>query len=171
MTRPKPKPTIQELLTSFELALRADNKANTTIKSYLEALDLFDAYLDQHGLPRVVKQIERQHVTHFKADQVARGKPTTAANRFKSLQQFFRWAVSEEELDYSPMDGLQAPHVPEVPVDAIRAEELERLFKACSGRDFRDRRDTAILSLFCDTGMRCSEMAHITLASLHLERK
>lgn len=42
----------------------------------------------------------------------ARTKPATASNRFRALQQIFKFAVEEEEIDRSPMERMQRPTVP-----------------------------------------------------------
>ena len=38
-------------------------------------------------------------------------------------------------------------------------DDVRRLLADCSGKDFRDRRDLAIIRLFLDTGMRLEGMA------------
>jgi len=37
-------------------------------------------------------------------------------------------------------------------------DDVRRLLADCSGKDFRDRRDLAIIRLFLDTGMRLESM-------------
>lgn len=54
-------------------------------------------------MPRAVAAIHREHVEAFVEDQLARLKPASAANRYRSLQQFFRWLVDEGEIKESPM--------------------------------------------------------------------
>ena len=39
------------------------------------------------------------------------GSPATASVRFKSIQQFFKHCVNEEQLKVSPMAGMSAPNV------------------------------------------------------------
>jgi site-specific recombinase XerD len=53
------------------------------------------------------------------ADQLDRHRPTTAAVRFRSLQQLYRWAVDEELVETSPMCGLRPPAIPEEPVPVL----------------------------------------------------
>lgn len=45
---------------------------------------------------------------------------------------------------------------------------MQALFKACSGAEFEDRRDTAILALLVDTGMRRSELAGMAAEDLDM---
>jgi len=47
------------------------------------------------------------------------------------MQQFFKWAIAEEELDRSPMDAMQAPVVPEQPVDVLPTADARDLLKVC----------------------------------------
>jgi site-specific recombinase XerC len=91
----------------------------------------------------------RRPLQEFIADQLVRWKPATAHNRYRGLHAFFKWAVVEGDLQSSPMDGMKPPQLPEQPVEAVRPEHLTRLLKICEGRDFTNRRDTAILRLFC----------------------
>jgi integrase/recombinase XerC len=61
------------------------------------------------------------------------------------------------------MNGMRPPQLPEQPIDVVRPEHLARLLKTCEGRDFSSRRDTAIIPLLVDTGMRRAECAGMTL--------
>jgi site-specific recombinase XerD len=77
------------------------------------------------------------------------------------VQSFFRWAVEEGELKESPLRNMRPPKVPECPPDVLSENDLRALFNACSGASFKDRRDTAIISVFCDTGGRRAEIANL----------
>lgn len=93
-----------------------------------------------------------------------------ANNQYRSVQQFFKWYAAEEELP-NPMLGMNPPHVPEQPVPVLRKDQLGALLKSCSGKSFVDRRDTAILYMFMDAGVRRAEMANMTLAEIDLDMR
>jgi site-specific recombinase XerD len=118
-----------------------------------------------------VTQLERSHLEAFIAEQLTKHTAATASNRFKSLQQFFRWCVEEEEIDVSPMAKMKPPHIPEEPPAILSDEDLRKLLKTCAGKEFQDRRDTAIIRLLLDTGMRRQECADIKLSDLDWELK
>jgi len=120
-------------------------------------------------MPLQVGAIRREHVEAFLADILERFKPATAANRFRSLQQFFRWLLEEGEITEGPMRNMRPPHVPEEPVPILSEGQLRSLFKACEGRLFVDRRDMAIVSLFLDTGMRRAELAGLQISDIDFE--
>jgi hypothetical protein len=60
--------------------------------------------------------------------------PTTAAVRFRSLQQFYRWAVEDQLLPTSPMTGLRPPSIPDAPVPILDERSIKALLAAMNGR-------------------------------------
>jgi site-specific recombinase XerD len=161
-SRPAPSATdLADLKTGFVLSLRARNRSPKTIKSYLSAVDLLEAFLEDQGMPTAIDRISREHVEAFIADQLQRWKPTTARVRYGDLLQFFKWAVDEEEIAQSPMAKMSPPAVPQVPVDVISDAALKKLFKATEGTTFERRRDTALLRVLFDCGVRLAEVTNL----------
>jgi len=56
------------------------------------------------------------------------------------------------------MAKTRPPKIPEKPVPVLPDDDVRRLLADCSAKDFRDRRDLAIIRLFLDTGMRLEGM-------------
>jgi site-specific recombinase XerC len=155
--------TLPALNASFRRTLRAEDKSERTVKSYTEAVGLLADFLAARGHPLTVNAVKRADIRDFIADQLERWKPATALNRYRSLQAFFKWCVAEGELEASPMVGMKPPQLPDEPPPVLTDDQLRRLLKSCDGRDFAARRDTAIIRLFIDTGVRLSEAAGIML--------
>jgi site-specific recombinase XerC len=110
-------------------------------------------------MPTAVGNIRREHVEAFIAAELERTAPASAATRYRSLQQLFNWLDGEGEITSSPMAKMRPPKIPEQPVPVLPHDDIKRLLVSCSGKDFRDRRDAAIIRLFLDTGMRLEGMA------------
>lgn len=162
--------TLAPLRDSFLRHLRAENKSPSTIVTYAKAVDQFSQYLAGTGMPRELSGIRREHIEAFLVDLQGRGmKPATVSQRYRSLQQFFRWAKDEGERRESPMANMKPPHVPETPPPVLTADELRALLKAADGTDFDERRDTAILRLFLDTGMRRAELSGLRLEDIDFD--
>ena len=141
-------------LASFKRDRRAENLSPRTIQSYGEACTQFHKFLAERGMPQEVRNITREHVTEFINDILSRWKPTTAANRFRGLQQFFKYLDEEGELpDGSPMARMKPPQIPEEPPDVVTMDEIRALLTT-AGRDdsFAGRRDVAMIRVFADTG-------------------
>ena len=150
-------------IESFRRHLEAENLSPRTVKSYLEAAGLFSRFLAVRGMPLLVANITLEHVQEFITGQLKRWKPATAANRFRSLQQFFKWLDGEGELTSgNPMAKMRPPRVPEEPPKELTTDEIRALLATCDkGRDFAARRDQAILWVFIETGARVGEVASL----------
>ena len=109
-------------------------------------------------MPTAVSALRREHVEAFMDELNQRTKPATASNRFRALQQFFKYLEEEDEVERSPMERMRRPVVPVEPVPVLSTEQLRALLSACEGKDFEPRRDTAVVRLFVDTGMRRAEL-------------
>jgi site-specific recombinase XerC len=156
--------SIGPLRDSFLRHLAAENKSPSTRITYQAAIDLFATFVVQQGMPDDVAALRREHVEAFLVDLQARGmRPATVANRYRSLQQFFKWLTEEGELKASPMANMSPPRVPEEPPAVLQPDELKVLLATCSGTDFEQRRDMAIVRLFLDTGMRLGELSGLRL--------
>ena len=161
-----PAPTLENLTPSFERSLRAQHKSPKTVRAYMDALARLATYLREQGMSQAVENVRREHVESFITDQLERWTPGTAAHRYRCLQQFFKWAVEEDEISDSPMAKMKLPKVPETPVPVLGPAELAALLKTCSGGDFTSRRDLALLTLMVDTGMRRAECIGLRVADV-----
>jgi site-specific recombinase XerD len=94
----------------------------------------------------------------------------TVARHYRSLQQLFRWLELEEEIQQSPFVKMSPPAVPEQSVPLLTDEEIGRLLNVCKGNDFDARRDTAIIRLLLDSGLRVAELIGIRLQHLDFEQ-
>jgi site-specific recombinase XerD len=160
---------LRSLLEDWRRHLRAKNRSPATIDSYLIVGRAFADYLTHQGMPTDAGVIAREHVEVYLADLLDRLSPATAAKHYRSLQQLFRWLVEDGEIPRSPMERMSPPSVPEQPIPVITEDELSRLLTVCSGNTFENRRDTAIIRLFLDTGMRAAELVGLTLEDLDFD--
>lgn len=158
------------LVPSFERSLKARRRSPKTIRAYTEAARLFAAHQDGAGRSLDPREVTRGDVEDFIATQLEEWSPSTAATRYRCLQQFWKWIVEVDEADVSPMEKMSPPTIPEAPVPVIDEPELKMLFKACAGSGFENRRDLAILRLFLASGIRLGEMAGLTVDEVDLDQ-
>lgn len=165
------EPDVSANLASFSRHLRAENKAPSTIVTYSKAVNQLDAFLERDHRPRVVADLRREDVEAFLLSlQDAARQPATVAQRFRSLQQFFKWLAEEGEIERSPMATMHPPHVPETPPPVLREDDLRKILDACGGTGFEERRDNAIIRLFLDTGMRRGELAGLRVEDVDFDQ-
>lgn len=162
--------TVQAAVESYTRHLKAENKSPATITAYVGALERFGRYLAEQGMPTALPSIRREHVEAWLIGlQDAGQSPASVSLYYRSLQPFFKWAVSEDELPRSPMERMKPPTVPETPPPVLRDDELKRLLKACSGSDFEGRRDSAMIRLLLDSGIRRGELVGLSLEDVDFD--
>lgn len=157
------------LVASWTRHLRASNKSPRTIQSYQESAEQLAGFLAERGMPTQAASIRREHVEAYIQQVLDIHKPTTAAVRFRSLQQLFKWLVEEGEITESPMARMKSPKITEAPPPVLSDAQLRALLEACEGSDFEERRDTALLRTFIDTGARLAEIAGLRLVDVDLD--
>jgi site-specific recombinase XerD len=67
------------------------------------------------------------------------------------------------------MARLRPPKIPAQLTPVLDDAAIQSLIKACAGKDFAELRDTAIVRLFLDTGMRLDELAKLRVDDLDLD--
>jgi site-specific recombinase XerD len=148
------------LVRSFVRHLRAENRSEGTVSTYLEAIRFFGEYLAREGNPGDARLIRRSDVEGFLISlQEAGLKPATVLNRYRSLSAFFKWLVEEEEVEASPLAKMRPPKVEVEAVPVLTEAQQKALLATCSGKGFEDRRDYALMMVYIDTGGRLSEVA------------
>lgn len=159
--------TLDDLIDSWRLSLRATNRAPRTIEQYVdESLAQFRRWLTENHPDLAPAAITRSHIEHFLTDVTTTRSASTAQTRYKALRLFFAWAEEESELNDNPMARVRPLIVPEQPVAVLSEDELRALLASCAGKTFEDRRDTAIIRLFIDTGMRRDELVALAVTDL-----
>ena len=153
----------QFYLGEFQRHLRAENKSEGTIRIYLRSARRLAEFLQLKGMPSQPASITREHIEEHMVERLRSCTSGSAALSFKALQQYFKWMIGEGEIKESPMINMKAPKVEDSAVDVLSDEEIKGLLKACEGTGFQERRDTAIVRMLLDTGLRRSELANLRL--------
>ena len=167
---PDPEPgDYGSFVRSWVRSLRARNLSPKTVKTYREAAEGLGTYLARTDGPRDLGWILREHVEGFIVHLLDTSTDSTANNRYRSLQQFFKWALAEGEIQADPMALMRAPVITEKEIPLVPDDTLKKLLKACAGREFTELRDTAIIRVLIDTGVRREEVASIPLDDLDLD--
>lgn len=165
-------------MRDWDRTLRAGNYPATTRYNYLLAVVQLARYLDGHrvdldaeGAAADPAAVRRAHLESFQAWMVQTRSPSTAMNKYKALQQFFRWLVQDEEvIDRSSMERVRQPKTPQKLIPVLRDEEIKSVLDVCKGKDFASLRDEAIIRLLYNTGARLSEVANLAVSDLDLDR-
>jgi len=161
---------LADLHKSFARHLRAEGKAERTATIYGQSITFYSAWLAAQGREATLEELDRAAIREWLAGLTERNELSTVRTRHKGLQRFCGWLVEEGELAANPMAGLAAPSAAAKPVPVLSDEQLAALMKACAGKDFRDRRDEALIRVLLDAGVRVSEACGLSVDGVDLDQ-
>lgn len=155
-------PEFVALEPSWELALRADGYADNSVATFLRGFRHLVRWAAAERPGAGPDDLDQNDIRAWLGSQ-RDGAPSSTRSRFDSVRYFYRWAEQEDEVDDNPLEGLRGPRVNDPETPTVTVEQLASLLANCSGRDLRDRRDKAILSVFSDTGVRLRENTRLNI--------
>ncbi len=160
--------TLAQALGQFEtIGMPARNLAFRTRREYARDLRDVLGYLEHRGITRL-EEVRSRELEAYLAELDQRGLQGSTRNRkVHTLKTFFKWLVNQELLVTNPAAQLVAPRAIKKEPRYLSEEEYRRLLRACS----HHARDAAIMEVFLQTGMRLSELAHLTLTDVELPKR
>ena len=102
---------LEPAVVSFGRFLRAANRSPKTVDIYTGAVRKLRGWLDEHA-PDLTSwdELRSEHLNGFLSGVLEDGKSAAyASNLYRALQQFIKWAISEEEITGNPMAGTAPP--------------------------------------------------------------
>jgi site-specific recombinase XerD len=153
--------------------LRAGNHPETTRYNYVLAVSQLASYLGEQlsdtGAASSPTLVDGRQVVAFQAWVIETRSAGTGLNKYKALQQFFRWLVAEGEMVRSPMGEVSQPRAVPKLVEVLSDEETRRILEACQGSGFVELRDQALVRMFYNTGGRLAEIGDLLVSDLDLD--
>ncbi|MEP7021164.1 MAG: tyrosine-type recombinase/integrase [Pseudonocardiales bacterium] len=156
------------LLTSWELALRAERKSPQTVKTYGDGVRRFLTWADRRDRP---PDLDRPTLARFVTALLDAGaEPATARSRQLAVRRFSAWLADEGEIERDELIGVTPPRLDQKLVHPLTELQIKALVGACTGLDqLRDRRDEALIRFMVETGARAGEVAALLLPDVNLQ--
>jgi integrase len=149
-----------QLLGEWDTALAAEGKSPKTRKTYADGARAFAAWCGRTGCPVV---LDKPAVRAFTAALMESGSPATARMRQAALRRLSAWTAAEDIAPRDELAGLKLPNPGRPVVPKIADGDLAAMLKACQGKEFRDRRDEAIIRMFIETAARAEELLSMSV--------
>lgn len=161
---------MQALVDQFldYLSLERGLRPNTR-EAYEADLRGFVEFLEKRSV-KSVNNVKRKDILDFLMSEKERGlSVNSVSRRLVAIKVFFRYLQQESLLDHNVTDSMDSPRLWKVLPDTLSMREVDQLLRAPSDKTRHGLRDRAILELLYGTGLRVSELAHLTVDDLHLE--
>ena len=138
-----------------------------TIKGYRNNLSVFLAYCEQSGTTDT-GGLTIGLVKGFTVFMSSKGRKGTYINSLlKTVKSFITYCYQEEYGGFNTIHRFVWCKEEKPVIRAFLAEDVKRMLKNCSGRDFLSVRDRCILTMLFETGIRCLELCSITDSDIH----
>lgn len=162
-------PTLKSLYEEFLSDCRYNNLAPATIRWYEYMLRMFVEIHDEEDMADI-KRRDIKHFLHMRNDD---GLATASVRgHLRGIRRFFKWAVDERYLEYSPADYVKPPKKKpeEEKIKAISMTNVERLLMVCQGKEPIDRRDRAVILILIDTAARAGGLIGLEIEDVDCKR-
>lgn len=141
------------------------------------ALDQFIRWCDERGIAKpqdVTRPILQRYQRYLYHYRKADGQPltfATQATRLHPLVAFFKWLARENHILYNPASELELPKQPrQLPRHLLSVAQVESIITQPDLETPMGLRGRAILETLYSTGIRRSELIHLKLYDVDLER-
>jgi len=168
---------LRQLIQHFEVFNRSEGKSPKTVKWYSDVLNLFLNWIESENRPTRLAEIGENEVRAFilhLQDKRINGKRLsshTVANRVRAIRGFFSWLAAKGYTEDHALKDLRLPKTTQTVIEPLTAEEIELLFSSINENTAFGSRNTAILALFLDTGLRLSELVSLKEEDVHLDQR
>ncbi len=147
-----------DLIRGFIMALGAGGRKSRTLFIYEDSIRSLSDFARNLGLPSLAT-MDRTHIRHWLSSLHQKGnKPATVSIRYRSLNRFFGWCVTEEERSDNPMDRVDPPRIPSEIQAYYQPDDVEKVVKSIGRSTPHNLRDAAMVMVLYDSGVRAAEL-------------
>jgi len=182
--RTRASPTINDLITRFEMSNVVDGKSPRTVRWYSDILKFFSRYLKENGQTNDIEGFDienaRKYVLYLRSRNKFDGhpytpqqhsllSPQTIRGHIRSLKAFSSWLCREKYTDENRLQYLKIPRVPAKLIEPLTDHEVKQIVSCINQSSTTGVRNHAIFVTALDNGLRASELADIVLGQLDLK--
>ncbi|NQW24703.1 MAG: tyrosine-type recombinase/integrase [SAR202 cluster bacterium] len=183
-TMDKSNAPLEKLILQFQAFSRSEGKTRKTILWYDTSLRLFGDYLKKINvnpvLGEVTLELVREYVHHLQTRHKFEDHPSTPRQEemlspqtiqcyVRGVKAFFNWLYKEGYSAEFVLERLKPPKAPKKLVDPLANTEISAILYAIDAQTSWRARNTAMVVLFLDTGLRLSEFLTLHMPEFHME--
>lgn len=171
------KTDLEVLIQHFEVHNRTEGKSLRTVGWYNEVLGMFIRWLRDDGSSTEIGAIDehliRRFILYIQAKPGIKGLASshTVSNRVRALKAFFAWVGRKGYTDGDVLKDLRPPRTVEQVIEPLNQEDITKIFSGINVNTALGARNSALLSLMLDTGLRLSEISYLEESDVHLEER
>ena len=139
-----------------------------TIRSYRNNLNLFLRFCAEETDVTDIEDLSLAVVRQFSLYMSSRGKKGSYINGLlKVAKAFIQYCYDEGYGGFNTKKNFRWCKQDKAVIMAFKPSDVRQMLKSCRGGDFISVRDTAVLTMFFETGVRCWELCCIQKKDIH----
>ena len=169
---------ITTLIGRYEVHNRTEGKSQYTVNWYNEVLGMFLKWLERSEKPTIIGQIDESDIREFilfyqdrpglKDEKVS---SHSVENRVRALRSFFAWVAGKGYVEQHIMADVKPPKTSQLEPDPLSEEDIRSVLAAMNPNTALGARNTAIVLVMLDAGLRRGEVAGLKEIDVHLEER
>ena len=174
-----PQTPLERVQREYLRSLILRNCSERTIEYWSMNLVKFNLWCDARSIAEVdeitleILNAYRQHLFHYRNPQSGkRLKFSTQHCYLIVIRRWFHWMHEKGQIKENIAADLEIPKTEErLPVDVLSADEVESMMNQTDVSKPMGIRDRALMETFYSTAIRASELSHLQLYDLDVDRK
>jgi site-specific recombinase XerD len=148
---------LEDWWADYVRSLGRRGRSSQTIGAYRRAWARFWTWALAHGIEPDPKAVDAATVNAWVDDLRQHVSPATTAILWRNARPFFGWWAKETDT-VNPFVKADTPSVSATLVPVVALDDIRKLLAVSAGKTFEDRRDTAIIMVLIDCGVRLGEL-------------
>ena len=142
-----------------------------TSAAYQTDLRSFQKFLTAHYKTTVLAA-DQQHLERYLLWRRQQGlSPRSTSRALSALKKFYQYAIAERFIRVDPTAQLMRPKQPQAIPHSLSEAEVDALLNAPHTEDPVQLRDKAMLEVLYATGLRVTELVHLTVDQVHFQQE
>lgn len=158
--------TVREFIADLHSTRKTSH--NTEI-SYERDLKKLIAYLRERNVENMADVTELDLQGYLNEMERNRFASSSISRSTASIRALFQFLYKQGRIQKDPSEGLKPPRVEKKTPEILSVEDVDKLLRQPNPGTPKGMRDTAMLELLYATGMRVSELIHLTVQDVDLQ--
>lgn len=181
-TMDKSQMPLAKLAEHYYLTCRTEGLTANTLHGYQEKLSRLVRWSEEGTLGEFSVELAREYIAHLQSAPKYEGMPNrfvegahmsaaNVQNHVRVIRAFSSWLFREGYTEENVLSRIKVPKAPQKVIKTLTDDEIKRLFDSLDINSILGCRDSAMLLLFLDTGLRCSELLKLKPEDVHLDEQ
>lgn len=157
---------LSEARSAFLRSRQVAGYSERTVQFYEQQLRYFADTLPQNS---DITKLDANTIEKYLAQRRTEVKPHSIYGAFKAISAFCNWLITRMPEWHNPIPQVTKPRLPKQHPKPVSKDVVAAMIETCSGRDFLDIRDKAILLVLSSSGLRAQELLSLRQQDVNLE--